>query len=76
MKSLVPVAFANSVLLAGGKGKSGGYRIISAYLGEDIPVYLLAALSKGERANFNASEIAAFRKITAGLKQLWRERSR
>src|SRR5580700_6772401 len=40
-----------------GKGKSGGYRVITAYFGPDIPVYLLAILSKGERANFTATEI-------------------
>src|SRR2546428_8200606 len=40
-----------------GKGKSGGYRVMTAYFGPEIPVYLLAVLSKGERGNFNADEI-------------------
>src|SRR3954468_14089393 len=31
-----------------GKGKSGGYRVVTAYFGADAPVYLLALLSKGE----------------------------
>jgi len=43
--------------LAGrGKGKSGGYRIISYFCGDDIPVFLLAALSKGDRANLSTAE--------------------
>src|SRR5712671_6375573 len=41
-----------------GKGKSGGYRVVTAYFGPDVPVYLVAMLSKGERVNFGAAEIA------------------
>jgi hypothetical protein len=29
-----------------GKGKSGGYRVMTAYVGEEAPVYLLSVLSK------------------------------
>lgn len=43
----------NAGLRAGGKGKSGGYRVITAYFGMDVPVYLIAMLSKGERSNFS-----------------------
>jgi hypothetical protein len=57
-----------------GKGKSGGYRVVTAYFGSDIPVYLIAMLSKGERANFNAQEIAGFKKITAEIERYWRRR--
>ena len=57
-----------------GKGKSGGYRIISLYVDDQIPVYLLAVLSKGERANFSAAEISAFRQFAEGIKQQWRKR--
>src|SRR5436190_12677819 len=55
-----------------GKGKSGGYRVVTAYFGADAPVYLLALLSKGERANFNAAEIAAFKKLTNKIARYWR----
>ena len=38
--------------LAGrGKGKSGGYRTITFYSGQAMPVYLSTVFSKGERAN-------------------------
>jgi hypothetical protein len=59
-----------------GKGKSGGYRIVTAYFGPDIPIYLLALLSKGERANFSAMEVAAFKTFTAEIARYWRRRAR
>ncbi|MDZ5646423.1 type II toxin-antitoxin system RelE/ParE family toxin [Nitrospirillum sp. BR 11828] len=59
-----------------GKGKSGGYRVISAYFGPDIPVYLLALLSKGERGNFSDAEIAGFKAVTTLIARYWRERVR
>jgi hypothetical protein len=57
-----------------GKGKSGGYRVMTAYFGQDIPVYLLAILSKGERSNFSAAEIEGFRKLTNAIFHYWRRR--
>jgi hypothetical protein len=57
-----------------GKGKSGGYRVITAYFGADVPVYLLAILSKGERANFSAAEIDGFRRLTNEIFHYWRGR--
>jgi len=39
-----------------GKGKSGGYRTITFYTGPDIPLFLLAVFSKGDRANLNQEE--------------------
>lgn len=57
-----------------GKGKSGGYRALVAYLGTHMPVYLLALLSKGERANFTAAEIAAFKAVVGDIRRAWQER--
>ena len=57
-----------------GKGKSGGYRVVVAYFGPDVPVYLVALLSKGERANFSAAEIAAFKALTTEITHFWRRR--
>jgi hypothetical protein len=59
-----------------GKGKSGGYRVVTAYFGPNAPVYLVALLSKGERANFSAAEIAGFRQMTASIARFWRRRQR
>jgi hypothetical protein len=48
---------ARKVRVAGkGKGKSGGYRMITFYSGKDVPVFLLAVYSKGEKANLSRAE--------------------
>ena len=48
---------ARKVRFAGkGKGKSGGYRTIHFYGGDDIPVFALALLSKGERNDLTKAE--------------------
>lgn len=59
-----------------GKGKSGGHRVVTAYFGPNVPVYLLALLSKGERGNFSAAEVAGFRKLTSEIARYWRGRSK
>ena len=51
-----------------GKGKSGGYRVMTAYLDVERPVYLLALLSKGDAANFDDDDIAEMKKFMAELK--------
>lgn len=54
--------------LAGrGKGKSGGYRIITYFGGADIPVFVLAALSKGETANLSKAERNELKTIVSGI---------
>lgn len=58
-----------------GKGKSGSYRVVTAYFGPNAPVYLVALLSKGERGNFTASEIAAFKTLTGEIARYWRQRT-
>lgn len=39
-----------------GKGKSGGYRVITYFVAEDMPVYLLAVFGKGEKSNLTMAE--------------------
>jgi hypothetical protein len=55
--------------LAGrGKGKSGGYRVITFFVREDRPVYLLWTFSKGSQANLTkaqVNELAAIAKTLA-----------
>jgi hypothetical protein len=59
---------ARKIRFAGrGKGKSGGYRIITYFAGEDIPVFLLALFSKGERDNLSKAERNELRKELAGV---------
>ncbi len=59
-----------------GKGKSGGYRVMVAYVGEDAPTYLLALLSKGDRDTFTDRETAAMKAFTTAVRQNWRERKK
>jgi hypothetical protein len=48
------------VRIAGrGKGKSGGYRVVTFFAQRAMPVYLIAVLSKGSRENFTEGEVAA-----------------
>ena len=55
--------------LAGrGKGKSGGYRIVWYFGGDDIPVFMLTVFGKGEKANLTQSERNALRSLTATLR--------
>lgn len=57
-----------------GKGKSGGYRVVSIYLDEGTPVFLVAVLSKGDRENFSDVEVAEFKKIATAIKAAHRRR--
>jgi hypothetical protein len=56
------------VRIAGrGKGKSGGYRTITFYSGEAMPVYLLTVFSKGEKSTLTGKEAAALKVITKNI---------
>jgi hypothetical protein len=50
-----------------GKGKSGGYRVVTYYAGMAFPVFLLAALSKGSAPNFSAAQVNAMARAVATL---------
>jgi mRNA-degrading endonuclease RelE of RelBE toxin-antitoxin system len=52
-----------------GKGKSGGYRVITYYAAEDVPVFLLALVDKGQRADISQADRNA-------LRNPWRPRGR
>lgn len=39
-----------------GSGKSGGYRTIHYFGGDDVPIFLLAVFSKGDKANLSKAE--------------------
>lgn len=47
-----------------GKGKSGGYRTITFYSGEMMPVFLITVFGKGEKSNLTKGERNALRKLT------------
>ena len=59
---------ARKVRFAGrGKGKSGGYRVVTYFGGDDVPVFLLAMYGKGDRDNLSKAERNELRKELAGL---------
>jgi hypothetical protein len=59
--------------LAGrGKGKSGGYRVVTFYSGVEMPVFLLTVFSKGQKANLTPAERSALAALTATLKKGYR----
>lgn len=45
-----------------GAGKSGGYRVITYYTADDIPVFLMDVYAKGEKINLTAKERAELKK--------------
>jgi hypothetical protein len=61
--------------LAGrGKGKSGGYRIVTFYSGETIPAFLLTVFSKGERADVSQRERNALADMTKAIVAAYKRR--
>lgn len=59
---------ARKVRFAGrGKGKSGGYRVITFYSGRDVPVFLLNVFAKGDRVDLSQAERNEMRTMLATL---------
>jgi hypothetical protein len=57
---------------AKGKGKSGGYRIITFFAAQDIPVFLLDIFTKGEKVNLSKAECNELKGILGKLEDEWR----
>ena len=50
-----------------GKGKSGGYRVITYFPGVALPVFLLTVFGKNEKANLSKAERNELAKLTKRL---------
>jgi hypothetical protein len=50
-----------------GKGKSGGHRVVTFYTGIELPVFLLAVFSKGQRSDLSQRERNALRDLTKAM---------
>lgn len=61
---------------AAGRGKSGGYRVITYFAADDIPVFLLDVYAKGSKADLSKTELNELRSILGGLAAAWREGTR
>ncbi|MPY72776.1 MAG: addiction module toxin RelE [Alphaproteobacteria bacterium] len=58
---------------AGGKGKSGGARVITFYSGPPVPVFLLTVFGKGVKINLTAAERNDLRKVLGELVKEYQE---
>jgi len=56
-----------------GSGKSGGYRVISFFAGDDLPVFLLNVFTKGDRANLSKAEQNALQARLGKLPDTYRK---
>jgi hypothetical protein len=56
-----------------GKGKSGGYRTVHYYAGDDVPVLLLALIDKGKDENLSKAERNELRIELAGYADDYRK---
>jgi hypothetical protein len=68
---------ARKVRFAGrGKGKSGGYRVVTFFGGTDMPVFLLDIFGKGSKANLTKAERNELQLILMRLPQEWRDKQK
>ena len=64
---------ARKVRFAGkGKGKSGGYRVITFFSGTDIPVFLLNIFAKNEKTNLTQDERRVLKAVLGTLAKTYR----
>ena len=57
-----------------GRGKRGGARIIHFFHSTDIPLFLLTAFAKNERADLSHEDRNSFRRLTKLLVETYRRR--
>ena len=64
---------ARKVRFAGkGKGKSGGYRVITFFTGAEIPVFLLNIFAKSEKTDLTQKERVVLKTILANTVKAYR----
>jgi len=56
-----------------GTGKSGGYRVIFYYAGQNVPLFLLNVFTKGDRANLSKAEQNILRAILSKMADTYRK---
>ena len=66
---------ARKVRFAGrGKGKSGGYRVITFFTGTDIPVFLLNIFAKNEKTGLTPKERGVLKAVLADIVRVYKSR--
>lgn len=59
-----------------GKGKSGGYRVITYFAADDVPVFLLDVYAKGEKVSLTKGERNELGTMLARAAEEYREATR
>lgn len=59
-----------------GKGKSGGYRTIHFFGGDDVPLFLLALVDKGREANLSTAARNELAKLLPRIAETYRAGAR
>lgn len=57
-----------------GRGKSGGYRVITFFTGPNLPIFLITVFGKGERVNLTQAERNGLAKLTKVLVSEYRKK--
>jgi hypothetical protein len=60
---------------AKGRGKRGGYRVITFYSGEEVPLFLLDIYAKGERVDLTQQDKNTLRTILGRIVEEYRRRA-
>jgi len=55
-----------------GKGKSGGYRVITFFTGTDAPVFLLNIFAKNEKTDLKPKERRVLKTVLADIVKTYR----
>jgi hypothetical protein len=72
---IVGTGGCRKVRVAGrGKGKSGGYRVITYFTGPELPVFLITVFGKGERADLTQRERNALSGMTKQIADGYRRK--
>ncbi len=59
-----------------GKGKSGGYRVVTFFSGPNVPVFLVTVFGKGEKSNLTRAECNELKGLTRALVDTYRKQVR
>jgi hypothetical protein len=59
-----------------GRGKRGGARVITLYLGDDVPVYAIFIYAKNERENLSPSQTRTLLRLVDDIRAQARARTR
>lgn len=57
-----------------GRGKSGGYRIVTFFSGADIPVFLVTVYAKNQKENITDKEKKIMKTLSACIADAYRSK--